>query len=217
MSKKVYIFGTSELAPLMHSYLSEQRVPVGGYLIDDEYVGTTELKPIIGWKTFTKTVRPDECRIIVAIGYSKMNDARKRVFEKIINAGYLIDNYIHPSAVVAKGAIIGIGNIVMENVVVQPFARIGNANIFWSNATICHDTTIGDFNFFAASSTILGDCKIGNLCFFGSNSTLKHKRVIADKTLIGAGCFCEIDSKSEDVIVPVRSQKIMKKSKDIII
>ena len=208
-----YIFGITPFAEMVQSYIPTNEF--GGYIVDKQYMPSLDRRDIIAWEDFDLNVSSNSCQIIVAVGYNDMNFGRKKVFEKIKNAGFSVCNFVHPTAIISNNTEIGTGNIFLENCVIQPFAKIGDCNIFWCNSTICHHSIIGNFNFFAASSVVLGKTIIGNQCFVGSNATIKNRLLVSDKTLIGAGAFLHTSTEEGDVYVPVRSIKLDKKSEDI--
>lgn len=209
---KKYIFGTTQLAEILASYIWDAETE-GGYIVDSAYINLfPHLNNVISWEDFINQIDPDVCEIYIALGYNRMNTIREEVYKRIKNAGYKIGTFVHESAFVSKDAVIGEGCLVFENVTIQPYVECGLCNIFWSNVNICHHTTIGNFNFFAASSAVLGRVKIGNNCFIGCNATIKNEIEIGDKTLIGAGAYCSHSTCENDVFVPAKSVKLDKKS-----
>ena len=64
---------------------------------------------------------------------------------------------IHPTAIVAKTAVIGEGNILDPFTIVGPNVHLGNFNLLTSQTIISHDCNVGDFNFFA-TSLLCGHC-----------------------------------------------------------
>lgn len=73
--KKIIIFGASDFAKLMYSYLSWQsNFVICGFCIDDEYVVTENFcgLPIIPFSKVNSVFSTDNHSVIVAIGYSSM-------------------------------------------------------------------------------------------------------------------------------------------------
>ena len=94
-------------------------------------------------------------------------------------------NFIHPSAMVARSAKLGYGNVVLANCVINSNATIGNFNTFNSGTLIGHDITMGNNNFFAAQVTVGSLLTIGDMNFFGLNSSIKGSISIGDGVLVG--------------------------------
>ena len=110
--------------------------------------------------------------LFVAIGVSKLNTVRQRIYEQLRNEGWKFTTWVHPRATVAPTATLGENCIVMEENVIQDFVDIGNNNILWSGNHIGHHTWIDDHNFISSHVIISGNCRIGNNNFFGVNSCI---------------------------------------------
>ena len=206
---KNIIFGTTHFAEMMYYYLSETSKKVCAFTVNEKYISDISLPcDIIPFEELDKYYHKEECKIIPAIGYFDMNDRRKSVFAQIKNKGYYIDNFIHPTSCVAKNVEMGYGTIILENTVIQPFVKIGTGNIFMSNITVSHNSQIGDYNWFAPGTTMSGNVIIKDNCFLGSNCTVKNEIKIEDYTLIGAGSYVSKDTKSHQLIKPMKSMYI---------
>ncbi|MBR3624011.1 MAG: hypothetical protein IKN43_11780 [Selenomonadaceae bacterium] len=155
--------------------------------------------------------------ILVAVGYSDMNQNRKKIFYRIMENGWKIGSYINPDAIVrADTACFGEGNIVFEGVIIGAGCKLGDGNVFYSGSTLAHHSQVGNFNFLAVRSSVAGRVEIGDECFFGNNCCTKDYISISDKTLIGAGCYLDSDVNiSGGVFVPQRNVKLKKSSVEI--
>lgn len=215
--KKTVIFGTNELSELLGWYLEiDDRYDFVGYTLDDEYCKAEIFadKSIIPFSKLKEHFSANDLEILVTIGYSKMNDSRKLVFEKITAAGYNIAEYVHPSAVVCC-KVKGKGNIILENCVLGPYSTLGDGNILYSSTTIAHHCVVGSFNFFSIECAVAGCVNIHNNCFFGVNCTIRDNVQILPYTLIGAGAYIAENTEENSVYVPARSVKLNKNSRDI--
>ncbi|MFI3243459.1 MAG: hypothetical protein R3Y56_04315 [Akkermansia sp.] len=96
-------------------------------------------------------------------------------------------SFIHPSAYVAKSAVLGHGNIVLVNCVINNNTVIGDYNTFNSATLVGHDTSMGDNNFSAAHVCIGSRLKIANGNFFGLNCSVRNAVVMGDYNLIAMG------------------------------
>lgn len=74
-------------------------------------------------------------------------------------------NFIHPSALVARSAKIGYGNVILANCVINAGTTIGNFNTLNSGTLLGHDITVGNNNFFAAQVTVGSLLEIGDMNF----------------------------------------------------
>ena len=199
---KIVIFGNSDFAHLIKWYLiNDANLNVVAVTVDDEFVNSDSFDgvPVIPFSKLANKYLTEDFGIIICIGYNEMNLIRKHIYEKCKKYGYKIMSYVHSSAIIAKNAILGEGNIILERAVIQPFVKIGIGNIIWSNANISHDDTIGNFNFFAPASTLAGNVKVGNNCFFGNNCTIRNGVRVADFSLVGAGTYINSNTLTNSI------------------
>lgn len=211
------LFGVGSIAQLVYSFLCEEdgEDAVDCFTLNASYVkgnSTVLPAPLVAFEQLSRELScpAGDIEIIICIGYNKMNTIRKNVFNMVLETGYSIGSYRHPSAVISREAVVGTGSIVFENVVIQPFATIGAGNILWSNATIAHHSKLGDFNFLAPSASIAGEALIGNDCFIGNNATIRNGISIGDSVLIGANCYVGADVEAKSVLLapkPWRSER----------
>lgn len=216
---KIFIWGLNTISEMVKDYILEENPNSKiKYVVDEQYVPKNREYcgcEVISWEELKNNNAPDECEILLCIGYNKLNKIRKLIFEKITADGYNVGNYIHPSATISKNSQIGSGNIILENCVIQPYVVLGNANVLWSNVNICHHTQILNYNFLAASTSILGRTKIENCCFFGCSSIVRNRIEIANETIVGAGAFVSKSTLEKQVVMPAKSVIIEKDSSQI--
>lgn len=205
--ENIVIFGLTDLAELLHYYLSsyDKRKVIGftvdaAYRTKDAFCGL----PVWNFEELESSVMPANAEIILAVGYNKMNQIRRQKFHEVTEKGYQIASFVHPRAIVETNEIRD-GFIALENATVGPFCSVGYGNIFYPHSQLAHHSSTGDFNFFAVSSSVAGHVIIGDNCFFGNNCTTREKITIADFTLIGAGAYISSNTKSHGVYVPHKS------------
>lgn len=215
--KKVYIFGTNPLAEMLQCYLSESGIGVDGFTLNKEFIDPKmqQTEKLVAIEDLLDQYSPEMLSVYVTIAYKQMNQVRKSVFSFLKKKGINICSYVHPSAVIAKNAILGEGNIILERTVLQPCAELGDGNIIWSNVNISHHDKIGDFNYFSPGTTIAGRVSIGDLNFFGANSTVSNDICVPEKCLIGAGAYLNQNLQPEQVYVPSKGKLLKNKSGDI--
>lgn len=172
--------------------------------------------PMCSLSKMYKDYSPDVYELILGVGYLKMNENRKRIYNELKAHGYSFPNLIHPTAIL-NNAKIGEANIILENVVFEPNVVIGSNIIIWSAALIGHDAIIENHNHLAACSLMAGNTYLEESCFLGNHSTIKNGVRISHHTLVGAGCYVAKNNSPYDVIVPARSVVLEKyKSTDLI-
>jgi sugar O-acyltransferase (sialic acid O-acetyltransferase NeuD family) len=212
--KNIVIFGTGAVAAEITSYLCDgnwgnnETCHLKGYVASDD-AGINHWKeyqfehPFLG-NIFDYQIEPDDY-FILALGNYKV---KREIAELIKNNGGRFTSIIHPTAIIAKTAIIGEGNILSPYTMVGPNVKIGNFNLLTSQSIISHDTIVGDYNFFS-TSILCGYNKIGNDNYFGVRATTIPNIVIGDRNTIQAGMIVDKNINDDTVIFHKYKEKIM--------
>lgn len=216
--KKLIIFGNADFARLLKYYIDNDDVrevecfTVNSCIINEkEFCGL----PVVDFESIQDYYSPDEYEILLAIGNSRMNELRKKIFIESKAKGYNIASYFHSSCSINSREF-GEGNIMLENCLIYPFSKIGSGNLLWDHVIINHDCVVGDFNTFAGYADLCGYVRVGNNGYFGKHCVLNERMSVADYTLIGAAAYAKGETKPYEVIVPARSVTLQnKKSTDL--
>jgi sugar O-acyltransferase (sialic acid O-acetyltransferase NeuD family) len=213
----VVIFGAGDYARIASVYLgadSEHRV--AAFVVDGAYRQADELlgKPILAFEEMVESHPPDRVKLLVAIGFSGLNQRRREVYERCKGLGYGFVTYISSRAYQWGNLEVGENTFIFEANVLQPFVTIGNNCVLWSGNHIGHDSTIADHCFIASHVVVSGNCSIGHSCFIGVNATLRDGVKVAPRCLIGAGAVILKDTEEGDVYGVRRTEPREAKSWD---
>ncbi len=213
------IYGTTDFSKELHYYVeADHQGKVLAFVLDRQYIKENEFDglPVLPYDELDTQYGKEEIEILVSLGYSKMNDSRRAIFDKCTNDGWKIASFIH-SSVQNLASQIGMGNIVMDKADLRLNAKIGDGNIILTRTMISHDCCVGDFNYFGGDNAICGNVKIGNHNFLGSNCIVENRRVIKDYNLIGAGAYVNKDIECEMLVTQsvTRARKADKRMMDI--
>lgn len=218
--EKYIIIGNSEHAFTMNNYImSTDYGQVIAFAVDSEYVGDGEFcgKPVISLEEIVDKYSSEEVKLIMGIGYKKMGNIKKNIFTRCKKMGYSFENYIHPSAIVSRDAILGEGNNILDGVIIESGVEMGDGNILFAGSIMGHDSKVGSFNTFSIKSIVAGCVEIGNNCMCGINSTIKDHIIINDYALIGATAYAQHDIEEYEVLVSAKSYILEgKKSTDFL-
>jgi acetyltransferase-like isoleucine patch superfamily enzyme len=118
---------------------------------------------------------------------------RKIIIEKIREKRGNLINLIHPTALVPRNSIIGVGNVI------GPYSKIGDFNVVLAYSMISHDCVIGNNNVFA-SALLCGHVKAGDDNYFGARSTVIPHINLGSRNTIQAGMVLH-DEISDDTVV----------------
>ena len=82
--KNIIIFGANDLGRLLKYYLEDDhdKRAVVAFTMDKSYIKEEVFLglPVVPFETLEKLYSPEEYEILIAIGNSKMNEVRKRIF-----------------------------------------------------------------------------------------------------------------------------------------
>ena len=189
--KKIVIFGTGAVAAEITSQLEDSDwgekvgIQIGHF---DDY----EIQ--------------DDDYFVVAIGDNPK--VKREIVTQIKQKNGKFITLIHPTAIVAKTAVIGEGNILDPFTIVGPNVHLGNFNLLTSQTIISHDCNVGDFNFFA-TSLLCGHTHVGNDNYFGIRATTIPYVAIGDHNIIQAGMVVDKSIGNDTTIFHRFKEKVM--------
>lgn len=174
--KKLIIFGTGDYAEVAHYYFkNEGKYVIEYFTIDKKYYHD---KNFLGlevkiFEEIEKNISAyDDYYFFIAIGFSKQNQNRKNVYEKLKSLNVKFANFISKDALIANNVEIGKNVFILEQNNLQPFVKIGDNVVLWSGNHIGHHSTIGDHSFVTSHVVISGGVKVGDESFIGVNATI---------------------------------------------
>lgn len=190
--KKAFIFGTTDFAQVARVYLrDDSEYDVAAFVANENYITEPLLLglPVVPFETITTSHPPSDYAAFLGIGFSKVNAARRGVYDQLKSLGYELPSYIHSTVHRWPETKYGEACFIFENNVVQPYVEIGNDCVLWSGNHIGHHSKIGNHVFVASHIVVSGRCTIGDNCFLGVNATLRDGITVAPDCVIGAGAL----------------------------
>jgi sugar O-acyltransferase (sialic acid O-acetyltransferase NeuD family) len=216
--QQVVIFGTGDFAQVAAIYLeADSPYTVAAFTIDDGYVSTPQLLglPVIPFSQLGHQHPPSHYPMLVAIGFSKVNQARAEIYQRCKALGYQLISYVSSKAVQWGHVSIGDNCFIFEQNVLQPFVQIGNNVVLWSGNHIGHHAHIEDHCFIASHAVISGRVRIGPRCFVGVNATFRDGVTVAADCVIGAGALIVRDTQIGEVYRGPKSEPAPYKSHEM--
>ncbi len=210
----IIIIGTGAVAAEITSYIEdssmgkELNLRIKGYLGDDEhterlYQEYKYTKPLLGRLT-EYDVKEGDNFVIAAVNAG----FREKILNLMIPKGAKFPNLIHPTAIIASTADIGIGNVINPYCIVGPNVKIGNFNILTSQTFISHDCSIGDGNSFS-TAILCGYVSVGSNNKFYIKSTVIPGISIGDDNTIQAGMLVDKNIGNEETVFYRFKERIM--------
>jgi sugar O-acyltransferase (sialic acid O-acetyltransferase NeuD family) len=212
---KVVLFGTGDFARIAAVYLDvDSDHEVVAFTVDSQYRDRDTLldRPVVDFEDLPERYPPGEYAMFVAVGFSKVNEARAQAYERCKQAGYELISYVNSKATYWGQLDLGDNVFIFENNVIQPFVRIGSNVILWSGNHVGHDATIGDHCFIASHAVISGNVTIGERCFVGVNATFRDGIAVAPRCVIGAAAIVMRDTEEGDVLATKHTEAHHRKS-----
>lgn len=217
--RKTVIYGNGAMARVLHSYARKQ-LDIVGFTVDDHCIAAGETqfcqKPLIPFSRAAEAFPPNQCDIIVAVGYAEMNRLRERKCEEALRMGYALGRYLHAGLILHEGVSIGAGSIILDHVSIHPGCCIGKNVFISSNVNIGHDCVIEDGNWINAGVAIAGGSRIGAGCFFGVNASVGHGISVGSRNFIAANTFIGSDTQADQVYLSEAGQRLKMRSQDFL-
>jgi sugar O-acyltransferase (sialic acid O-acetyltransferase NeuD family) len=191
-TKKLVIVGAGVFGQIVCDYFTiDSEYEVIAFAVEKEFRNVDEVSgiPVIDFEELPQIYTTDEVECFVAITYTKLNQVRKRLYEKCKEMGYRCASYISSDAFVWHNVEIGENVFVFENNTIQYEVKIGNNTILWSGNHIGHHAVIGENCWLSSQVVISGFCKIGSGTFIGVNATLGGYVELGEDTIFGAGAL----------------------------
>lgn len=127
---------------------------------------------------------------------------------KVSAASGKLGQVIHPTAQVARSAIVDEGTILCPFCLVAPHAKIAqnvSVNVY---ASIGHHATIGEDCVISPYTSILGGVDLGDRCFTGAHATVAPRVSVGPDSKVSAGSVATLDLPPGSLAVgnPARSR-----------
>jgi sugar O-acyltransferase (sialic acid O-acetyltransferase NeuD family) len=208
---RIVLFGSGLSARLAHFYLThDSEHEVVAFSLDATYIDADNMLglPVVPFEHVLERYPVDQYKMLVALGYGKMNAFRAQRYADARQLGYELISYVSSRATVWPGVEIGDNCVVMEDATIQPFAKIGNDVTIWSAGHIGHGSSIGDHVFVSSHVVVAGDATVRERCFLGVNATIIDGVEVASENVIGAGALIEADTNPREVYSPAKTIRL---------
>ena len=206
--EKIIIFGTSKVAEIIYRCIlddTNSRWDPVVFTVDNNYRTESEKfgLPVVDFENIEKEYDTEKYKMIVGIGYHKMNRIREQKCAEAEKKGYQLVSFVHSGADISSNVEIGKNTVVLNNVSIGPFSKIGNNAFIYNGATISHHVTVEDNIWITSGTVIGGNSSVGSNCFLGINSTIAHNICIGSNNFIGANTVITKNTDKDSVyIVP---------------
>jgi len=164
------------------------------------------------FKSWLLNQKINELGFCVCIG-NPHGRARIRLHNLLVNDGLAPVTAIHPTAWVAKNAIIGAGCQIMAGAVITEETVIGNECIINTKASVDHECILDDGVEIAPGATLCGCIHIGVNGWICAGATVLPRIKIGEDAIVGAGAVVIKDVPAGITVVGVPAKEVLKKEK----
>ena len=112
---------------------------------------------------------------------------RVKLFEKAKIIGFNFVNVIHPSAIISKSVLLGLGVFINAGVIINSDAKIGDNCIINTGSIIEHDCVIDKNVHISPGCVLSGGVTVGEKTHIGTGTIIIQHRTVGSDSLIGAG------------------------------
>jgi len=165
--------------------------PVGGVPI---YHGD---RGYASWTRQKKGRRRIACA--VAIGGGRGDD-RLRILRRLAADGLHPATLVHPAAVVASSAEIGLGCQILAGAIVGPASTLGMAVIVNTAASVDHECNLAEGVHVGPGAVLAGCVRVGARAFIGAGAVVLPRISIGSDAIVGAGAIVRAHVRARSVV-----------------
>ncbi|MGI9862424.1 acetyltransferase [Moorella naiadis] len=115
------------------------------------------------------------------------NDYRRKLYEKVLSLGFNFPVLRHPAAIIASGATLGNGVVIMAGAVINPAVTVGANVIINTGAIIEHGCRIGHSAQVGPGAILCGSVIVAEEAFIGAGACVIQGKRIGRGAIVGAG------------------------------
>lgn len=179
--------------------------------IDPPFAGVETIRGVEGLKAWLSSRAEGATKpsFALAIGGGYGRD-RLAIAKDLDALGMQPVSLVHPTAMIASDAVLGLGSQVLIGATVATCVRIGAYSIINSRASVDHDCIIGDGVHIGPGATLCGQIEVGDGVFVGAGATVLPRIKIGNDATIGAGAVVTKDVAPGMTVlgVPARPQRV---------
>lgn len=157
---------------------------IRGYLVDSDYprLGPAYNLPWLGSLDDYDPPPEDACLIAVSDPMVK-----RQIVRRLQARGAKFASLVHPTAVLAKTAVLGQGCIIFPYAIVSADTVLDDFVTINSMSGIGHDSKVGAYSTLSTHVDITGGVTVGESVFFGSGARVMPGLSVGHEAKVGAG------------------------------
>jgi sugar O-acyltransferase (sialic acid O-acetyltransferase NeuD family) len=204
----VILVGAGRFAEEITDLAADAGVEVVGWIegLDAARASAVHDPPIL-WVDDQGPFEP-EVPIAPAIGAIR----RRALVERLVGEGRRLATLVHPSAVVARSAVLEPGCVVFPNVVIGARTVVGSGTIVNRGALVGHHVSIGGGCFLGPGAIVGGGVVLGEQAYVGIGAVVRDDRRVGARAVVGAGAVVVADVAPDTTVVGVPARPMADRS-----
>lgn len=168
--------------------LESSGMTIVGFLDRAELAGTMVAGyPVIGTDGDLERFLPKADAFLVSVGQIESAQVRKRIFDRVKDAGGPMPWFSAATAFVHKSVSIGSGTVIMHRALVNIGSVIGENCILNTGCHLEHGVQIGSHVHISTGAIVNGNCRVGDGSFIGSGVVIRNNISVAPDVVLGIG------------------------------
>jgi sugar O-acyltransferase (sialic acid O-acetyltransferase NeuD family) len=208
---KVILFGTGRGADVAFRFLKrDSDHEVCGFATEKKHLDrdTFHDLPAVDFETVEQRFPPDRYKMLVLLGYQRMNGLRAEKYLAAKAKGYGCISYVNSQFYRAEDLDIGENCFILDNQSISLDVKIGNNVVMWSSNHVGDLSSIGDHSWLASHVTVAAEVKVEPYCFLGIAATVGNKLTLGQRTFVGAGALVVGNTEENSVHVAPTSEAV---------
>ena len=100
---------------------------------------------------------------------------------------------VHPSAIIARSSILGVGTVVLQGAIVGAYANVADGCLINSGAIVEHECRVESFASLGPGAKLGGGVTVGVRSAISIGAVVKHGIFIGENTVVGAASYVHSD------------------------
>jgi UDP-3-O-[3-hydroxymyristoyl] glucosamine N-acyltransferase len=201
---KVILFGTGRGADVAFRFLKrDSDHEVCGFSTEADYLDrdTFHDLPVVAFETMEQRFPPDRYKLLILLGYQRMNALRAEKYFAAKAKGYGFISYVNSQFYRAEDLDVGENCFILDNQSISLDVKIGNNVVMWSSNHIGDLSTIGDHSWLASHVTVAAEVDVQPYCFLGIGATVGNKLMLGQRSFVGANALVASNTAENSVHV----------------
>ena len=171
--------------------------------LEKEGVGFWCGLPVLGGDEALEVLSPHNQALVNALGPLPGRDARRRLYERYREKGFVFPALVHPFSWVDGNVDLADGVQVMAGAVIQADCSIGANTTINTCASVDHDCRIDAHVHIAPGATLCGGVSVAAGAYVGAGATIIHGLRVGAEAIVGAGSTCVRSVEAGSVVLGV--------------